>query len=85
MGTVNPAYAKLFKYWTTGEGGIAKIRWNTPGDYTRCVLELSKYDGEQAKGQCAKMHKLMTGNWPGSDLNRVTSGKPPRGKVIGPG
>jgi hypothetical protein len=26
-----------------------------------------------------------TGMWAGSDKNRVTHGKPPRGKVVGPG
>ena len=28
---------KLRRYWTVGKGGL-KIRWNTPGDWTRCNL-----------------------------------------------
>lgn len=78
--------AKLHAYWTVGEGGVGKIRWGTPGDWTRCEHHLAKYVGhEQAKRMCANYHHEMTGTWPGSDANRVASGKPPRGKVIGPG
>lgn len=78
--------AKLKAYWTVGQGGISKIRWGTPGDWTRCERHLARYVGpEQAKRMCANYHHEMTGTWPGSDANRVASGKPPRGKVIGPG
>lgn len=54
----------LRRYWTVGKGGI-KIRWNTPGDWTRCVRNLSKYLGPRAKGYCALRHKEMTGQWTG--------------------
>lgn len=78
--------AKLKAYWTVGQGGISKIRWGTPGDWTRCERHLARYVGpEQAKRMCANYHHEMTGTWPGSDANRVASGKPPRGKVVGPG
>ena len=60
---------KLRKYWLTGEGA-AKIRWNSPGGWTRCVRNLSKYMGTQAKGYCALRHKEATGMWPGSHSNR---------------
>ena len=76
---------RLKAYWLTGTGGTVKIRWNTPGDFDRCVKELDKYMPGRAEGYCANLHKIATGNWPGSDANRVASGKPPRGKVIGPG
>jgi len=55
----------LRRYWTVGKGG-AKIRWNTPGDWTRCVRHLSKYLGTRAKGYCALRHHEMTGMWTGS-------------------
>lgn len=55
---------KLRRYWTVGEGG-AKIRWNTKGDWTRCVRHLGKYLGPRAKGYCALRHKEMTGMWTG--------------------
>lgn len=61
-------YAKLERYWLVGPGA-AKIGWGTPGDFTRCVAELSKYDGEQAKGQCARWHRLKNGFWPGDKRN----------------
>lgn len=65
---------KLRRYWTVGEGG-AKIRWNTGGDWTRCVRQLSKYMGPRAKGYCALRHKEMTGMWTGDNAHRQKYGK----------
>jgi hypothetical protein len=59
----------LRRYWTVGKGGV-KIRWNTPGDWTRCVRQLSKYLGTRAKGYCALRHHEMTGQWTGEQRNR---------------
>ena len=36
------ATEKLKRYWTTGKGGVVKIRWNTPGDMTRCMRQLKQ-------------------------------------------
>lgn len=55
---------KLRRYWTRGVGA-AKIRWGTPGDWTRCVRNLTKYLGPRARGYCALRHKEMTGMWTG--------------------
>lgn len=61
----------LRRYWTTGAGGQIKIRWGTPGDWTRCVAHLSEYVGEgQAKRMCANYHHAMTGMWPGDKANK---------------
>jgi hypothetical protein len=60
---------KLRRYWTIGKGGVIKIRWNTPGDWTRCYRNLKKYLGPRAKGYCALRHKEMTGTWPGDKNN----------------
>lgn len=60
--------ARLRRYWTIGPGAL-KIRWNTPGDWTRCARQLSKYLGPRSKGYCALRHKEMTGVWPGSRFN----------------
>jgi DNA-binding ferritin-like protein len=65
---------KLRRYWTIGEGG-AKIRWNTGGDWTRCVRQLSKYMGPRAKGYCALRHKEMTGLWTGDKAHRQMYGR----------
>jgi hypothetical protein len=59
---------KLRRYWTVGKGAL-KIRWNTPGDWTRCYRQLAKYMGPRAKGYCSLRHKEMTGVWPGSKYN----------------
>lgn len=47
----DPRAEKLRRYWSTGEGA-AKIRWNTPGDWKRCVRHLAKFMGDRAKGYC---------------------------------
>ena len=59
---------ELRRYWTRGVGG-AKIMWGTPGDWTRCVRQLSKYMGPRAKGYCQLRHKEMTGVYTGSKFN----------------
>lgn len=59
---------KLREYWTHGEGA-AKIRWGTPGDWTRCVRHLSKYMGVRSRGYCQLRHKDATGVYTGSRLN----------------
>ena len=59
---------KLRRYWTRGKGA-AKIRWGTPGDWTRCVRYLSKYMGPRAKGYCQLRHKEVTGVYTGSKRN----------------
>ena len=68
----------LRRYWTVGKGGL-KIRWNTPGDWTRCVRQLRKYMGPRAKGYCALRHKEMTGVWPGDKKN---VGRKKKGKAL---
>lgn len=61
---------ELREYWVRGEGA-AKIRWGTPGDFRRCVRQLSKHmTPENAKGYCANRHKEATGMWPGDRDNK---------------
>ena len=51
----------LMKYWAEGPGA-AKIRWNSPGDYDRCVAQLSKYVGPGVvHGLCQNLHQRATG------------------------
>ena len=59
---------ELRRYWTSGKGA-AKIRWGTPGDWTRCVRQLSKYMGPRAKGYCQLRHKDATGIYTGDKGN----------------
>jgi hypothetical protein len=58
----------LRRYWTVGKGAL-KIRWNTPGDWTRCYRHLKKYMGPRAKGYCSLRHHEVTGMWPGDKNN----------------
>lgn len=56
---------RLKRYWAYGKGAT-KIRWGTPGDFNRCVRQVSKYMPRRvAKGYCAKLHKRVVGKWPG--------------------
>jgi hypothetical protein len=51
----------LRRYWTTGAGG-ARIRWGSPGAWTRCHRNLSKYVGPfRARGLCTNLGKVMGG------------------------
>lgn len=59
---------KLRRYWLYGPGAL-KIRWNTPGDWTRCVRHLEKYLGPRAKGYCQLRHHEATGMWTGDTVH----------------
>jgi hypothetical protein len=59
---------RLKAYWLHG-AGAAKIRWNTPGDWTRCRRHLFKYMGDRAAGYCQNLHKEATGVYTGSRYN----------------
>lgn len=65
---------ELRRYWLYGKGA-AKIRWKTPGDWTRCVRQLSKYMGPRAKGYCALRHHEATGMWTGDKEHQQLYGK----------
>lgn len=57
-------------WWKTG-AGAARIRWGSPGDFTRCVRNLTKHVGsERAKRICAQWHFEVNGFWPGDRRNR---------------
>lgn len=52
-------------YWLSGDGS-RKIRWGTPGDFDRCVQQVSKFMGVRAESYCAMQYKAATGNWAGA-------------------
>ena len=63
----NPARGmplQLQRYWLAGKGA-AKIRWDTPGDFLRCVRALTKYFPKDPKGMCNILHQKATGAAPG--------------------
>lgn len=60
---------QLRRYWLNGVGA-AKIAWGTPGDFTRCVANLTPYMGARSKGYCANLHRRKMGYWPGDKRNR---------------
>lgn len=66
--------AHLKAYWLVGKGAL-KIRWNTPGDFTRCVTLLSKHMPGRAEGYCQNLHKIATGMYTGDAAHLKQSGK----------
>lgn len=59
----------LIDYWTKGDGA-AKIKWGAPGDFDRCVTEVTtEAHGKvpDVKGYCANLHHTALGVWPGKE------------------
>ena len=57
----NPvATERLRQYWTRGKGAL-KIRWGTPGSWTRCRRNLAKYMGPRAAGYCTRLCERLGG------------------------
>lgn len=74
---------RLKRYWLTE--GLSKWAFS-PNPWTTLVRHLAKHVNlEFAKRLATVLFHEHFGFYPGSDLNRVTHGKPPRGKVVGPG
>jgi hypothetical protein len=68
-------------YWTKGPG---RAKWST---WTELYDHIAKHvgPGPKAKRITESWYFATTGRHGGSDANRVAHGKPPRGKVVGPG
>jgi hypothetical protein len=58
----------LKDYWVHGPGA-AKIGWGTPGDFDRCVAEVTVHAPglKNVKGYCADRHHDALGVWPGQE------------------
>ncbi len=55
------ATERLKRYWTVGKGA-AKIRWGTPGSWTRCYKHIVKYmRPDIAKGYCTNLSQRLGG------------------------
>lgn len=56
------ATERLKKYWTVGKGA-AKIRWGTPGSFTRCQRHLRKYlPPQMVNGYCMNLCQRLGGS-----------------------
>lgn len=60
--------AQLQRYWLSGKGA-AKIRWNSPGDFLRCVRALRSKFPDEPEGLCNILHTKATGGPPGHGSN----------------
>lgn len=61
---------KLANYWKHGKGA-AKIRWGTPGSWTRCRRHLLKHVGPgRAERMCSQWYRDVTGHWIGSEKGK---------------
>lgn len=81
---VTPGHDELHHYWTRGPG-LAK--WaESPHPWTTLRDHLLKYMSEGEATRAASRWYIEVFHFAsGSDLARVTHGKPPRGHVVGPG
>lgn len=84
----NPGVNNLKKFWTKDPEGLAKWAekphpWKTLRNH---LLRVAPQLGEDRANRIATewFHEVF-GDYPGSDTARVRKGKPPRGKLIGPG
>lgn len=79
-----PDDQKLHHYWTQGKG---KAKWvGAPKPWTTLVAHLTEHVGlAKAKVYASRWFYEVFGFYSGSDKNRVTHGKPPRGEKVGPG
>lgn len=71
-GTVRAARHDIWDWLRHGEGAV-RIRWGTPGDFTRCQRMLADEPGvgaDKANRLCAEAHHDVTGMWPGDRRNR---------------
>lgn len=76
---------QLHAYWVAGPGLEKWSKAAKPWTTLRRHLEKYIHDPHMLDSTTSKWFQEVFHFSAGSDLNRVTHGKPPRGKVIGPG
>ena len=77
---------QLRRYWTEDPRALRKWWLRPSGRFTALRRHLLKFmDPGRATRTAAEWFHLKAGYWPGSDLNRIHAGKPPRGSKVGPG
>jgi hypothetical protein len=84
---VTPGHDELHHWWTRGKGRALWVKSDEP--WTTLVAQLMEHvEGltlPTAKKWASKWYIEVFGFSAGSDKARVAHGKPPRGKVVGPG
>lgn len=82
----HPGGEELHRFWTKTPEGLAQWATLPEGRWTALFNHLKKHmPDEKARRVASAWFAEVIGYAPGSDKNRVASGKPPRGKKIGPG
>lgn len=82
----HPGGEEWHHYWTKDPEGLGKWATLKEGRWTALYEHLVKHMAPaKARRVASAWFKEVIGYASGSDRNRVASGKPPRGKVIGPG
>jgi hypothetical protein len=82
---ITPGHDQLHHYWTRDPRGLKQ--WvGSSHPWTTLYHHLLKHMNEaMAKRAASKWFLEVFHFASGSDLNRVTHGRSPRGKVVGPG
>lgn len=82
----HPGGEELHHFWTKDPEGLAKWATLKSGRWTALFNHLKKHmSAAKARRVASAWFLEVIGYAAGSDKNRVASGKPPRGKVIGSG
>lgn len=63
----------LRRYWAEGKGAL-KIRWGSPGDFSRCTRQLVKYMPGREKGYCNLLHHRALGIYPATHAKALGGG-----------
>lgn len=66
--------ATLRRYWESGPGA-ARVRWGQPGDWSRCVRQVSRFMGGRAKGYCQLRHIAATGTTTSAHAKALRGGR----------
>lgn len=82
----HPGGEELHRFWTKDPEGLAQWATLKSGRWTALYEQLVKHmSPAKARRVASAWFVEVIGYSAGSDQNLVASGKPPRGKVIGPG
>lgn len=89
---ITPGHDELHHYWTREPEGLARWIYSTH-PWTTLHEQVTQEVREHGRAVSPEQIKRWVSRWfievfgfaAGSDLNRVTHGKPPRGKLVGPG
>jgi hypothetical protein len=62
---------RLMEYWAHDPRGRAKIKWELPCAFCRCLIHAGKYFPKDPKGLCSNLELRATGHRPNAEHSRT--------------